>query len=118
MLLGWIRKGLRTGIVTTSYPAQPESMPPNFRGRPVLDAARCEVKAGCTSCVEICPTNALRVEPIADGHGPQRVVLDYARCIMCGLCVPACPHGALTMSNEYELATRRRTDLEVIVTEA
>src|SRR5690606_15160380 len=37
--------------------------------------------------------------------------INYLRCIMCGLCVEACPTRALTMTNEYELADRTRESL-------
>ena len=30
--------------------------------------------------------------------------INYARCILCGLCIEACPTRALTMTNEFELA--------------
>jgi hydrogenase-4 component H len=116
-MLGWIRKGLTTGIVTTRYPARAESMPPNFRGIPKLDASRCAVETGCAACVAICPTKALRVENVGGTNRARQVVLDYARCIMCGLCAPACPTGALTLSSEFELAVQQRADLQVIVTE-
>ena len=37
--------------------------------------------------------------------------INYARCILCGLCIEACPTRALTMTNEYELADANRADL-------
>ena len=37
--------------------------------------------------------------------------INYLRCILCGLCIEACPTRALTMSNEYEMADDNRADL-------
>jgi len=37
--------------------------------------------------------------------------INYARCILCGLCIEACPTRALTMTNEYELADATRESL-------
>uniref|UniRef100_UPI00286AE278 4Fe-4S binding protein n=1 Tax=Nocardioides sp. TaxID=35761 RepID=UPI00286AE278 len=37
--------------------------------------------------------------------------INYLRCILCGLCIEACPTRALTMTNEYELADTNRADL-------
>ena len=37
--------------------------------------------------------------------------INYLRCILCGLCIEACPTRALTMTNEYELADDNRADL-------
>ena len=34
--------------------------------------------------------------------------INYLRCILCGLCIEACPTRALTMTNEYELADTSR----------
>src|SRR5262249_29061510 len=36
---------------------------------------------------------------------------NYLRCILCGLCVEACPTRALTMTNEYEIADDSRENL-------
>lgn len=115
-MLSWIRKGLNTGIVTTRYPARPETMPSNFRGKLKLEPSRCAVGDGCDACARVCLPNALRLDGDGDGHGSRRVALDYARCIMCGLCVAMCPTGALTMSNDFELAARRAEDLRIVVT--
>jgi|SRR5579884_1080707 formate hydrogenlyase subunit 6/NADH:ubiquinone oxidoreductase subunit I len=108
MQLGWIVKGLRTGRVTTRYPAAPEPQPGLWRGRPVLDPRACRAADGCRACVAVCLPDALRLEG-------DNLVLDYGRCVMCGLCVPACPAGALRMEPDYELAVTRPADLRVAV---
>ncbi len=36
--------------------------------------------------------------------------INYLRCIMCGLCVEACPTRALTLTNNYEMAFETRED--------
>lgn len=109
MQLAWLTRGLRTGVVTTHYPAHPELQPGRWRGRPVLDPAACAAADGCAACVEVCLPAALRVG--ADGTGRMELVLDLGRCVMCGLCVPACPPGALEMRPNHELAVSDPTDL-------
>lgn len=115
MFLPWVRRGLRTGIVTTRYPAVPEPPVEGFRGRPVLDAERCVAEQGCRACTEVCLPQALTACSDKDDR-TEHIALDYARCIMCGLCVAACPAGALSMSADYELAVNRREDLIQSVT--
>ena len=113
MVFSWVRKGLRTGVLTTRYPAVREQMPEGFCGRPVLDAHRCLSEQGCDACVQICLPAALELKQGvgSDGRGALHLTLDYARCIMCGLCVTACPEDALRMTGDYELAARQREDL-------
>lgn len=43
---------------------------------------------GCTKCVRVCPTEALRVR-----NG--KVILDENRCIDCGKCIQVCPFRAI-----------------------
>lgn len=120
-MLSWVRKGLGTGIVTTRYPRAHEAMPDAFRGRPVLDIARCQADQGCTACARVCLPGALKVTSVVtEGQTAQAVteeqlVLDYGRCVMCGLCVSACPVQALSMTTDYELATTTSADLRVTV---
>ena len=49
----------------------------------------------------------------AEGGGKHidRYVYEIGACMMCGLCVEACPFSAIEMSHEYELATRHGGDL-------
>ena len=53
-----------------------------------------------------------RTERFSPGERYGRVYqINYLRCILCGLCIEACPTRALTMTNEYELADNNRADL-------
>ncbi len=117
MVFSWVRRGLRTGVVTTRYPTVQEQMPEGFRGRPIIDANRCMADQGCNACVQVCLPGALNtLDSVNKEEGMtyeevQQLTLDYTRCIMCGLCVTACPEDALRMTADYELAARKREDL-------
>jgi Ni,Fe-hydrogenase III small subunit/Pyruvate/2-oxoacid:ferredoxin oxidoreductase delta subunit len=93
---------LRQGHRTLRYPAEPVTLPERFRGRPILDPARCV--DGCRACSQACPTDALRHE----GDAPR---LDLGRCLFCNECVEACPEGALAFGRDHRMATRSRDDL-------
>src|SRR5579862_3772356 len=94
----------RQGYRTTGYPAQDPALPPLFRGRPVLDPAKCV--AGCAECIEACPTGALRASE-------SGVELDLGRCIFCGECAAACPEDAIAFTQDWRLAASRRDDLRL-----
>ncbi len=49
-----------------------------------LDKEKCK---GCTTCLQHCPTEAIRIR---NGHA----VIDANRCVDCGQCVRVCPHKA------------------------
>jgi len=93
---------LRQGRRTIAFPDGPPALPDRFRGRPQLDEAKCV--AGCSACVEACPTDAIAM----DGGGLR---MDLGRCLFCTDCVDACPDGAIAYTQEYRLATRNRSDL-------
>ncbi len=92
----------RQGYRTAPYPVPDPGLPALFRGRPVLDPAKCV--DGCAACVEVCPTDALRVSEA----GPE---LDLGRCIFCGDCVAACAQGAITLSRDWRVAASKREGL-------
>jgi Ni,Fe-hydrogenase III small subunit/NAD-dependent dihydropyrimidine dehydrogenase PreA subunit len=92
----------RQGYRTAPYPVPDPGLPALFRGRPVLDPAKCV--DGCAACVEVCPTDALRVSEA----GPE---LDLGRCIFCGDCVAACAEGAITLSRDWRVAASKRQGL-------
>ncbi|MEW5977089.1 MAG: NADH-quinone oxidoreductase subunit NuoB [Acidobacteriota bacterium] len=102
-----LNRALSVGIVTTAYPARPMEPPANLRGRPVIDF---EKATDCLPASQACPTGALSV---ADQPGERKVVLDYGRCIFCGLCAEASADGSIRNTAEIELAARRRGSLVV-----
>lgn len=90
------------GHRTIGFPHTEPTVPDRLRGLPVLDADRCP--SGCTACVAACPTEAIVRE-----NGSLR--LDMGRCLFCTDCTQACPTGAVSFSQNYSLAARRRSDL-------
>jgi Ni,Fe-hydrogenase III small subunit/NAD-dependent dihydropyrimidine dehydrogenase PreA subunit len=90
------------GHRTTSYPVGAPALPERFRGGPVLDGSKCS--DGCKACADVCPTEAIRTNPLE---------LDMGRCLFCTECSSACPSGALSLGREFRLAARRREDLVV-----
>ena len=97
---------LRTGVVTTRYPAEPSVPPERFRGAPVL-------RPGAhLPPPSVCPSGALSEHLDADG---RRVELDLARCVFCGRCAEDPWTDAITMGREFELAARSRDDLRIEV---
>ena len=93
---------LQQGHRTIKYPdAPPPPMPDRFRGRPLIDAAKCP--DGCRACADACPTEAVTLA--------GKIQLDLGKCLFCTECVAACPEQAITYSTDYRLAVRRREDL-------
>jgi Ni,Fe-hydrogenase III small subunit len=62
--------------------------------------------AGCNNaCEAACPTGALSAST------PKTI--DLGKCLFCPECAAACPHQAISCSDNYQLAARERTDLVV-----
>lgn len=101
-----LRKSLKTGVVTTSFPQEPwPTGDTSGRGRPKIDFANLkDARPACAAC----PTAALSS---CDSAGHRTVTLDLAKCTFCGLCAEADP--AIAMSSECLLAAARREELIV-----
>src|SRR3972149_8820852 len=100
-MLRILLNALRTGVVTTRYPAQPSVPPDRFRGAPVLRPG------SALPPPAVCPTGALSERLEAGG---RRVGLDLARCVFCGRCAEDPWAGAIAMGRDFELAARTRSD--------
>jgi Ni,Fe-hydrogenase III small subunit len=105
-MLRILLNALRTGVVTTRYPAEPSVPPDRFRGSPALrPGSRLPPPA-------VCPTGALSEHVDA---GSRHVALDLARCVFCGRCAEDPWAGAITIGRDFELAARSRADLRIEV---
>ena len=98
-----LRQSLKTGVVTTSYPATPAEVSAQARGRPEFDWAALK---DARPAAAVCPTGAIAVEEAA---GQRRVEFDLGRCVFCGLCAEV--DRAIRMTNTCECAAAGRADL-------
>lgn len=91
----WVVRGLKTGIKTTHYPAEPETAAGVSPGRPCGTSAQ---RAGNgAALVSTCPTDAL--------FGEQRgVSVDYTRCVHCFRCRHEEDRGGMAWEDTYEWA--------------
>jgi len=91
----------RQGYRTNPFPKKEPVLSSRFRGLPHIDQTLC--KDSCADCLSNCPTNAI-------SRTSNKTVIDLGRCIFCADCA-ACPHGAISFTNDYRLATSNRDDL-------
>ncbi|MGI9005194.1 MAG: hypothetical protein ACR2FU_03185 [Streptosporangiaceae bacterium] len=74
----WVLRGLREGVVSTSWPARTDEYASEWRGpATVIDPH----PRDAVSLTGLCPVGAIAER---DGNG---VVLDQGRCILCGRCI-------------------------------
>jgi Ni,Fe-hydrogenase III small subunit/formate hydrogenlyase subunit 6/NADH:ubiquinone oxidoreductase subunit I len=105
-MLRIVMNALRTGVVTTRYPAESSEPATRFRGAPVLRPG------SHLPPPTVCPTGAISERVDAGG---RRVALDRARCAFCGRCAEDPWSDAIEIGRDFELASRSRADLRVEV---
>ena len=109
-MINLLRTRLNQGYRTIAYPDELPVLPDRFRGRPVIDPAKCVT--GCNACADACPTGAIiRV----DSSEPR---IDLGKCLFCTDCVEACPGGAITHDQDFRLSASQRDQLLVAANNA
>ena len=107
-------KHLARPPITRQYPEEPVPLSPRFRG---YDFAWVEERCtGCATCAKACPHGCIDIitHPLEDKrYAVDRFDIDIGLCMVCGLCVEACPYDALFMGAGFELSSYRRWDLVV-----
>lgn len=77
-------------------------LPERYRGLPLIEDKLCA--DGCNKCVEVCPTNAIKLNPVS---------IDLGLCVFCPLCEEACPEKIIHFSQDYYTAVESREKLIV-----
>ena len=98
--------------ITVQYPYEKLIPSERFRGRIHFEFDKC---IACEVCVRVCPINL----PVVDWTFNKAIKkkelkhysIDFGVCIFCGNCVEYCPTNCLSMTEEYELASYERHEL-------
>jgi hypothetical protein len=101
------QKSAQTGLVTIGYPQKPAQIPAQFRGAPAFDFSAWR---DARPAAEACPTGAIQIQDSAcASHGHRRLrPLQLLRRMRGGD-----TSGAVKITQNFELAVRKRGDLIV-----
>jgi len=112
--------------VTVKYPKERMPIPTRWMGLPALtwdDEVGEPFCTGCALCMRNCPTECIKVTAknnpnFEAGKSTRRRTVDtyelnWARCIVCGICVQVCNFDANVMSHEHERTVTTRDGSKV-----
>jgi NAD(P)H-quinone oxidoreductase subunit I len=98
--------------ITVHYPYEKLIPSERFRGRIHFEYDKC---ISCEVCVRVCPINLPVVDyyynPELKKKELKSYSIDFGVCIFCGNCVEYCPTNCLSMTEEYDLSTYDRHEL-------
>jgi Ni,Fe-hydrogenase III small subunit/formate hydrogenlyase subunit 6/NADH:ubiquinone oxidoreductase subunit I len=102
-MLEFLRVRLQQGTRTSRFPAGDAEFPDRFRGRPLLDPAKCD--GTCPACTDRVPSAVLTRG--AEG----RVEVDVGASLFAPEEADACVNGAFTFTHDHRMAARTRSGL-------
>ncbi|MGB3614419.1 MAG: NAD(P)H-quinone oxidoreductase subunit I [Elainellaceae cyanobacterium] len=98
--------------ITVQYPYEKLIPSERYRGRIHFEFDKC---IACEVCVRVCPINLPVVDWEFNREAKKKNLkhysIDFGVCIFCGNCVEYCPTNCLSMTEEYELASYDRHEL-------
>lgn len=98
--------------VTVQYPYEKLIPSERFRGRIHFEFDKC---ISCEICVRVCPINLPVVDYTFNADLKKKELynysIDFGICIFCANCVEFCPTNCLSVTEDYELATYDRHEL-------
>jgi len=111
-------RNMLRGPITVRYPYEKIEMPPRFRFalEVVFDEDGSHRCTACMTCARICPGHIIEL-PFTTAEDKSKHIqflrYELGACMMCGLCVEACPFDAIRMGKDYELARLTREELTI-----
>lgn len=98
--------------ITVQYPYEKNLPSERFRGRIHFEFDKC---IACEVCVRVCPINLPVVDWIFMKEVKKKKLIsysiDFGVCIFCGNCIEYCPTNCLSMTEEFELSSYDRHEL-------
>ncbi len=112
-----MRNMLRTPI-TVQYPHQKVVLPERARWALQMkyDEAGEHKCTACLICERTCPDYIIDIEVTTAEDRSKHIdayTYEIGACMMCGLCVEACPFDAIQMGKDYELARTSSEQLTI-----
>lgn len=104
-------RNMRRGPITIQYPHERAVIPERARWavQMKLDEEGNHKCTACLACERACPDYIIKID-MTTGEERKKHIDEWryelGGCMMCGLCVEACPFDAIEMGHDYELATR------------
>ncbi len=84
------------------YDVRNAVFPSRYRGLPLIEDKVCA--NGCSKCTEVCPTNAIKLNPVK---------IDLGLCVFCPMCEEVCPEKIIHFTQNYHTAVDKRDRLIV-----
>jgi NADH-quinone oxidoreductase subunit I len=107
--MGITMRNMLRGPITVQYPHEKIELPERARWavRMTLDEQGSHKCTACLACERACPDHIIKIDVTTDEARNKHIdawTYEIGACMMCSLCVEACPFDAIHMSHDYELA--------------
>jgi len=109
-------RNMLRGPITVQYPREKVHLPERARWAVQLkfDEEGAHKCTACLACEKACPDYIIKIDSTTAEDKSKHIEAwnyEIGACMMCGLCVEACPFDAIEMGHDYELARTDPRDL-------